>query len=338
MDWEAYASDRAPEAGRSSDVIVEPLLAPPPGGGTAPRSPFHALVHPVQEGFFWLDAAAFRREGWAPTSFEDHLDDAPLWLKAVDFVVPFVENVRRISSKDRNEFAMAAFGLYLESMIVVGPVIGGVAKVLMRPGLKMTMPRFAELSRVLGRGTLDALNPAAGSVALVRVGVSVVQRTARGNLRFLWSFLDPNRPPARAVGVRWAMREGMAIAKEGSSLASPLYEIKVRTVDGIPGAMVSPPPVASGSRTLHLVDPATLTLYGPALQERLGEGGGAAGMLIKVGGSPRTPHVSPGKALKPIKQGPKASDEDSGDELAPLQPPVVLLPDQGPLGVPAARP
>lgn len=338
VDWEAYASDRAPAPGRSSDVIVEPLLAPPPGGGTAPRSPFHALVHPVQEGFFWLDAAAFRREGWAPTSFEDHLEDAPLWLKTVDFVVPFVENVRRISSKNRNEFAMAAFGLYLEWIIVVGPVIGGVAKVLMRPGLKMTMPRFAELSRVLGRGTLDALNPAAGSVALVRVGVSVVQRTARGNLRFLWSFLDPNRPPARAAGVRWAMREGMAIAKEGSSLASPLYEIKVRTVDGIPGAMVSPPPVASGSRTLHLVDPATLTLYGPALQERLGEGGGAAGMLIKVGGSPRTPHVSPGKALKPIKQGPKASDEDDGDELAPLQPPVVLLPDQGPLGVPAARP
>jgi hypothetical protein len=137
--------------------------------------------------------------------------------------------------------------------------------------------------------------------------------------------------------MRWAMREGMAIAKEGSSLASPLYEIKVRTVDGIPGAMVSPPPIASGSRTLHLVDPATLTLYGPALQERLGEGGNAAGMLIKVGGSPRTPHVSPGKALKPIKQGGKASDEDADDEQGELQPPVVILPDHRALGVPAAH-
>ena len=85
--------------------------------------------------------------------------------------------------------------------------------------------------------------------------------------------------------------------------------------------------MASGSRTLHLVDPATLTLYGPQLQERLGEGGGAAGMLIKVGGGPRTPHVSPGKALKPIKQGPKASDEEAEDGQPPLQPPVVNLPD-----------
>lgn len=326
VDWEAFASDKAPADGRCSDVIIEPLPMPPPDGDAMLRSPFHALVDPVQRGFFWLDPAAFRREGFAPTGYELHLSDDPLWLKTVDFIVPFVENLRRISSKNRNEFAMAAFGLYLESIIVVGPVVGGMVKVLARPGLKLTMPRFAELSSVLGRGALDALNPAAGSLALLRVGASVVQRTARGNLRFLWSFLDPKQPAARAAGMRWVMREGMALAKEGGSLASPLYEIRIRTVDGIPGAMVSPPPMASGSRTLHLVDPATLTLYGPQLQERLGEGGGAAGMLIKVGGGPRTPHVSPGKALKPIKQGPKASDEEADDGQPPLQPPVVNLP------------
>ena len=87
-----------------------------------------------------------------------------------------------------------------------------------------------------------------------------------------------------------------------------------------------------------LVDPATLSLYGPALQERLGESGGAAGMLIKVGGSPRTPHVSPGKALKPIKQGPKTSDEQPDDDTGRLQPPVLTLPDHRALGVPAAHP
>ena len=332
VDWEAYATDRAPVDGAWSDVIVDPLLArPAAANATTTRSPFHALVEPVQNDFFWLDAAAFRREGWAPTSYEDHLDDAPLWLKAVDFVVPFVENLRRISSKDRNEFAMAAFGLYLEAIIVVGPVVSGMAKVLMRPGLKLTLPRFAELSRVLGRGTVDALNPAAGSLALLRIGAGLVQRTARGNLRFLGAGVDPHRPQARALGARWVMREGMAIAKEGSSLASPLYEIKVRTVDGIPNALVAPPPVAGGSRPLHLVDPATLTLYGPALQERLGESGGAAGMLIKVGGNPRTPHVSPGKALKPIKQGPKTSEEQPEDGQSPLQPARVNLPDHAAL-------
>lgn len=329
VDWEAYASDRAPVSGRCSDVIVEPLLARPVDvDANATRSPFHALVEPVRNDFFWLDAAAFRHEGWAPTSYEDHLDDAPLWLKTVDFFVPFVENLRGISSKNRNKFAMAAFGLYLEAIIVVGPVVGGMAKVLMRPGLKLSLPRFAELSRVVGRGTLDALNPAAGSLALLRIGSGIVQRTARGNLRFLWAMVDPQRPHARAVGVRWAMREGMAIAKEDGSLASPLHEIKIRTVDDIPDVLVAPAPAAGDGRTLHLVDPATLTLHGPALQERLGEGGsGAAGMLMKVGGSPRTPHVSPGKALKPIKQGPKASEEQLDDGQSPLQPPVVVLPD-----------
>ncbi|MFL9583411.1 hypothetical protein [Stenotrophomonas sp. AB1(2024)] len=327
VDWEAYASDRALLDGSSSDVIVEPLLARPvDANDTAAHSPFHALVEPVRNDFFWLDAAAFRREGWAPTSYEEHLDDAPLWLKTVYFIVPFVENLRGLS-KNRNEFAMAAFGLYLEAIIVVGPVIGGMAKVLMRPGLKMTLPRFTELSRVLGRGTLDALNPAAGSLAVLRIGSGIVQRTARGNLRFLWAVVDPQRPDTRVMGVRWAMREGMAVAKVGSSLASPLHEIKVRTVDDIPHVLVSPPPGAGDGRTLHLVDPATLTLHGPALQERLGEGGGAAGMLIKVGGNPRTPHVSPGKALKPIKQGPKASEEQPDDDQPPLQPPVVVLPD-----------
>jgi hypothetical protein len=339
VDWDAYASDKAPAAGRLSNVIVEPLLVPPRTGDrdNVTRSPFHALIEPVQYGFFWLDRESFEGEGMALTGYEIYLGGAPFWLSAVDFIVPFVENLRRISSKNRNEFAMAAFGLYLEAIIVVGPVASGMVKVLARPGMKLTVPRLAELSKVLGRGTVDALNPAAGSVALLRVGVSVVQRTARGRLRFLWKVMGRQPPPARALGMRWAMREGMAIAKEGSSLASPLYEIKVRTVDGIPGAMVSPPPIASGSRTLHLVDPATLTLYGPALQERLGEGGNAAGMLIKVGGSPRTPHVSPGKALKPIKQGGKASDEDADDEQGELQPPVVILPDHRALGVPAAH-
>ncbi|MGY8562284.1 hypothetical protein L0938_02525 [Paracidovorax citrulli] len=340
VDWEAYATDKAPAEGRSSEVIVERLLTPPHAqrDNSTLASPFDALVEPIQHGFFWLDADSFRREGWAPTGYELHLEDAPLWLKTVDFFVPFVENLRRISSRNRNEFAMAAFGLYLEAIIVVGPVVSGVAKVLARPGLKLTLPRFAELSRVLGHGTLDALNPAAGSLSLLRVGVSVAQRTARGNLRFLWSVMSRQASPAQPPVMRWAMREGMAIAKEGGSLASPLYEIKVRTVDGIPGAMVAPPPVASGSRTLHLVDPATLSLYGPALQERLGESGGAAGMLIKVGGSPRTPHVSPGKALKPIKQGPKASDEEPDEDTGLLQPPVLTLPDHRALGVPAAHP
>lgn len=340
VDWEAYATDKAPVAGRCSDVIVERLLAPQRAhhDNDTLRSPFHALIDPIQHGFFWLDADSFRREGWAPTGYELHLEDAPLWLKTVDFFVPFVENLRRISSRNRNEFAMAAFGLYLETIIVVGPVVSGVAKVLARPGLKLTLPRFAELSRVLGHGTLDALNPAAGSLSLLRVGVSVAQRTARGNLRFLWSVLGRQTSSAHPTGMRWAMREGMAIAKEGGSLVSPLYEIKVRTVDGIPGAMVAPPPVASGSRTLHLVDPATLSLYGPALQERLGESGGAAGMLIKVGGSPRTPHVSPGKALKPIKQGPKASDEQPEEDTGLLEPPVLTLPDHRALGIPAAHP
>ncbi|WP_315385463.1 hypothetical protein [uncultured Stenotrophomonas sp.] len=341
VDWLAFSSDKAPADGMQSAVIVEPLLAPPRADDhdNATRSPFHALVDPIQSDFFWLDRENFHREGMALTGYEQYLAGAPLWLSAVDFIVPFVENLRRITSKDRNEFSMAAFGLYLEAIIVVGPVVSGMAKVLARPGLKLTVPRFTELSKVLGRGTVDALNPAAGSVALLRVGVSVVQRTARGRLRFLWTFMGRQPPPARTVGLRWAMREGMAIAKEGGSLASPLYEIKVRTVNGIPGAMVSPPPLASASssRTLHLVDPATLTLYGPALQEPLVEGGNAAGMLIKVGGSPRTPHVSPGKALKPIKQGGKTSDEEGGDEPGALQPPVVVLPDHRALGVPATH-
>lgn len=339
VDWDAFSSDKAPTAGKLSNVIVEPLLVPTRTGDhdNATRSPFHALVDPVQREFFWLEQESFHREGFAITGYEAHMQDAPLWLRAADFIVPFMENLRRMSSKNRNEVAFAVFGFYLEAVIVFGPVLGSVAKALARPGAKLTSARLAELSKIVGRGTVDALNPAAGSVALMGLGVSVVQRVARGRLRFLWKLMGRQPPPARALGMRWAMREGMAIAKEGSSLASPLYEIKVRTVDGIPGALVAPPPLAGSSRTLHLVDPATLTLYGPALQERLGEGGNAAGMLIKVGGSPRTPHVSPGKALKPIKQGGKASDEEGDAEQGELQPPVVVLPDHRALGIPAAH-
>jgi hypothetical protein len=328
VDWDAYRSDKPPAEGTWSDVIVEPLPAAEPvsGEGIGARSPFYALVEPIQQELFWLDPAAFRHEGWAPTRFEEHLEEKPLWLKAVDFFVPFVENLRSLSSKNRNEFALAAFGLYLESIIVVGPVIGGVVKVLARPGLAMTMPRFRDLSRVVARGTADAFNPAAGSLALVRLGVHVVQRTARGDLRFLWPLMDPVPPAARGIGMRWAMREGMAIAKDGGTLASSLYATRIRTVEGIPNVLVAPLPGSSSGRSLHLIDPATLSLYGPPLEERLGGGGGAAGALFKAGSSARPPHVSPGKALKPIKQGPKASEEDSDPGQAAPQRPALVRP------------
>ncbi|MGH8036154.1 MAG: hypothetical protein ACREPD_00285 [Stenotrophomonas sp.] len=325
VDWNAYASDQAPVEGISSLVIVERLPVPPAAPGERMRSPFHALVGPVQRGFFWLDAAAFRREGWAPTSYETYLEDKPLWLKTVDFLVPFVENLRSLSSKNRNEFGMAAFGLYLESIIVVGPIIGGVVKVLARPGLRMTMPRAAELSRVLARGAVDAVNPAAGSLTLLRLGVCVVQRGARGNLRFLWPITGPDPTTASAIGVRWVMREGMAIAKKGHTLASSLYDVRLRTVDGIPNTLVAPLPGGDESRALHLIDPATLSLYGAPLEERIGSSGGAAGMLFKAGSNVRAPHVSPGKAVKPIKQGPKASEEEDDDAHIPLQPPDLSL-------------
>ncbi|WP_421567901.1 hypothetical protein [Stenotrophomonas sp. PD6] len=327
VDWNAYVSDQAPAEGISSLVIVERLPAPPTptDDGTRVRSPFHALVEPVQREFFWLDAAAFRREGWAPTSYESYLEEKPLWLKTVDFIVPFVENLRSLSSKNRNEFGMAAFGLYLESIIVVGPIIGGVVKVLARPGLRMTMPRAAELSRVLARGTVDAINPAAGSLTLLRLGVCVVQRGARGNLRFLWPITGPDPTTASAIGARWVMREGMAIAKKGHTLASSLYDVRLRTVDGIPNTLVAPLPGGDDSRALHLIDPATLSLYGAPLEERIGSSGGAAGMLFKAGSNVRAPHVSPGKAVKPIKQGPKASEEDADDAHIPLQPPDLSL-------------
>ncbi|MBT2767926.1 hypothetical protein J7J08_09770 [Stenotrophomonas sp. ISL-67] len=337
VDLDAYVSDKMPQEGRSSDVIVEPLRVLPPANGndTFAPSPFHALVDPVQRGFFWLDAATFHREGWAQTSFEERRDGPPLWLEVVDFFVPFVENLRRISSKNRNEFAMAAFGLYLETIIVVGPVIGGVVKVLARPGLKLTMPRVAELTRVIGRGAIDALNPAAGSLALLRMGVTVVQRTASGNLRFLWALLGRSR---RANGLRWLMREGMAAAEESSGLSSPIQDITLRTVDGIPNVLVARPASGDRRRTLSLFDPATLSAYGPPLQERIGDGSGAAGMLLKVGGAPRAPHVSPGKALKPIKQGPKGSEEQPDDTRSPLQPPSLTLPDHHDSIYPDLRP
>jgi hypothetical protein len=318
VDWDAYAADKAPADGASSTVIVERLPPPPAAHGedAFPRSPFHTLVDPVHRGFFWLDPAAFRREGWAPTSYENYLDEKPLWLKTVDFIVPFVENLRALSSKNRNEFGMAAFGLYLESIIVLGPIIGGVVKVLARPGLRMTMPRAAELSRVLARGAVDAINPAAGSLTLLRLGVCVVQRGARGNLRFLWPVMGADPSSASAIGARWVMQEGMAIAKKGQTLASSLYDVRLRTVDGIPNTLVAPLP--GSDAPLHLIDPATLSLYGAPLEERIGSGGGAAGMLFKAGSNVRPPHVSPARAVKPIKQGPKASEEDADDAHIPL--------------------
>jgi hypothetical protein len=133
------------------------------------------------------------------------------------------------------------------------------------------------------------------------------------------------------------MREGMAIAKKGHTLASSLYDVRLRTVDGIPNTLVAPLPGRDESRALHLIDPATLSLYGAPLEERIGSSGGAAGMLFKAGSNVRAPHVSPGKAVKPIKQGPKASEEDTDDAHIPLQPPDLSLATREGRTPPAAR-
>jgi hypothetical protein len=320
VDWEAYASFRVPEPGRRSRVIVEPLRSNATAQPDDPhlrRSPFHALVAPLQRDFFWLDPVVFHFEASGASSFETQLKAPPLWLKAVETFVPFVENLRRISSSDRNEFAMAAFGLQLEIFLVAGPLAGSVIKVLARPGVKMTLPRFAELAKVLGHGVLDALNPLAGGLAVARLGVGVVLRGVRGDLRFVWSWL--RRPHLRGGGWRWAMREGMAVLNEGAATASASLQVSVRTVQGVGDVLVVAAPSGNGPRVLHLLDPAAMVPYGPALQPRL-DASEAAGVLFKVGEGLRPPKPSPGKVLKPIKQGTRTSQEDSGErgETPPL--------------------
>ena len=277
LDWQAYASYQPPVPGRTSTVIVErlPVQSDIAAGDAITRSPFHALVAPLQRDFFWLDRFAFLHEARAPTSFEAHLKSPPLWLQAVEFVVPFVANLRKITSADRDEFALAAFGLYLEGVLITWPISGSVFKVLARPGARLTLPRVNELAAVVGKGMLDALNPAAGVIAATRLGVSVVQHGVGGGVRFIWSRL------------------------QGS-------------------------PLRAAQRGLHLFDPATLTPYGPVLRQG-SDSGSAAGVLFKVGEGLRV-KPSVGKALKPIKQGSKASQEDSGEALGIPSPPRLEMP------------
>lgn len=325
VDWQAYASYQVPVSGRQSVVIVERLLsnasaATLPSG--ALRSPFHALVAPLQADFFWLDAVAFHYEASAPTTFEAQLKDAPLWLKAVEFVIPFVSNLRRMSSADRDEFALAAFGLYLEGVLIAWPLSSSVFKVLARPGPRMTRPRFQELAGALGRGTLDAFNPLAGAVTVVRLGVGVVQHGLGGGLQFVWSRLQ--RPRLYPGRWNWVMRSGMAVLRGGPMPDIQPLRLSLRTVHDFSDVLVVAQPGAPSQRTFHLLDPATLTPYGPALRPHL-ESSNAAGVLFKVGEGLRV-KPSAGKALKPMKQGSKASQETSGETLGIPLPPTLDLP------------
>ncbi len=310
LDWDAFANHRVPVPGRHSKVIIERLSSNVSQAGIATdpeRSPFHALVAPVQQDFFWLDPVAFLHEGRGPSSFEAHLRAPPLWLRTVDFIFPFVENLRRLGSTDRNELAMAIFGLYLEGVLTLGPVAGGVAKVVMRPGMK-AMPRFVALSNVLGRNALDALNPLAGTLAVARMGIGAAQRGIQGGLRFAWE--RARHGSLQGTEWHWVMRDGMAVLQDG---AAPM-QASVRTVQGVHDVLVASHVVRDGAAAVHLFDPATLTPYGPLLQERL-DSGAAAGVLFKVGEGLRPPRPSPKKVLKPIKQGTKASQEESGERL-----------------------
>lgn len=321
LDWNAYASYQMPVPGQRSKVIVELLSynrsAPPEPG--LPRSPFHALVAPLQQEFFWLDLDALRHELRAVTSFEAHAAGPPLWRKAVDFIVPFVENLRRVASKDRDEFVMAAFGLYLEGILIFVPMVGSVAKVLARPGVRLTLPRIAELAKVVGHGALDALNPLAGSLSVARLGVSVVQRGAQGDLRFIWSRI--RRPELGSNGWRWTVREGMAVLLAGTTPQGSPLQFAARSVQDVRDVLVVTDPSLQTLRGYHLLDPATLTPYGPLLQ-RL-DSSNVAGMLLKVGEGLRAPRPPPGKALKPIKQGARTSHEDD-EGPPPVQRPASL--------------
>ena len=312
VDWEAYASYRVPVAGRRSRVIVEPLLSRPPDRTADPaRFPFNALVAPLQQDYFWLDPVALDHELRAVTTFEAQQTATPLWLTAVDFIVPFVENLRRITSTDRNEFAIAAFGLYLEGVLILGPMLNGVVKILIRQGPRLTLPRAGELARTLAHGTLDALNPLAGSLTIARLGVNVISRGISGDLHFSWSRLG--HPPLRSTGWRWAMREGMAVLKEGEPPHGGPLQFDVRTVDNVRNVLVAAHPSQASLHGYHLLDPATLTRYGPLLQPGM-DSSNAAGMLMKVGEGIRGSRSSAGKMFKPMKQGTRTSQEDPHEQ------------------------
>ncbi len=320
VDWEAYAQYQSPVPGRNASVIVEPLVsnassvAAPPG---TQRWPFHALVAPVQEDFFWLDPVAFLHEARSPTSFEAHLKDEPLWLKTVEFIVPFVANLRRIGSTDRDEFALAAFGLYLEGVLVGWPLASGVSRVLARPGAMLSRARIGDLAGTLGSTVLGTLNPLAGTISVTRLGVGIVQQGLGGGVQFMWSWL--NRPRLYPGRCSWTLRAGMAVLR-GTPLpeGSPLT-LSLRTVHDVEHVLVVGGSANAAQRTPHLFDPATRMPYGPVLRAHP-ESSGAAGVLFKVGEGLRFKPSAGKGVLKPIKHGSRASQEDSDEVKQPGKP------------------
>lgn len=315
VDWRAYVSDVPPRAGQVSSVIVERLVSYTPSD--APHtSPFHWLISPITRDFFWLDSVAFYAESLGPNGIEEERRD-PLWRKAVDLVVPFAENLRRIQTKDRHEFAVAAFGLYLETILIVGPIASGLARAIFRPAAAATLPRFSAISRVLFTGTVDALNPAAGTWALLRVGKDVVSRGTNSAVRFTWSLLDGSTSAARALTFGWTMREGMAVLDAGRTVPLPFADMGTRIVNGVDNIMVIGTATAEGS-TLNLLDPATHLPYGPALRERANSAGlGAVSMLVKAGGAVNPPRAPSGKILKPVKTGVRTGGDGEEESGAP---------------------
>ncbi|WP_282296585.1 hypothetical protein [Stenotrophomonas sp. PS02289] len=307
VDWRAYVSDVPPREGQVSPVIVERLVSYTPSD--APRtSPFHWLISPVTRDFFWLDKETFYVESLGPNGIEEERRD-PLWRKAVDLVVPFVENLRKIQTKDRHEFAVAAFGLYLETILIVGPIASGLVRAIFRPAAAATLPRFSAISRVLVTGTLDALNPTAGTWALLRVGKDVVSRGTDRGVRFTWSLLDRSTSAARAITFGWTMREGMAVLDAGRTLPLALADTRTRVVNGVSNIMVIGTSTAEGS-TLNLLDPATHLPYGPTLRERASSaGGGAVSMLVKAGGAVNPPRAPSGRLLQPVRTGMRTGGE-----------------------------
>lgn len=307
VDWSAYLTGCKPDDNKVSSVIVERLSSGTSLSSGASRSPFHAVTGPLVENFFWLDESIFRLLSRAETSLERRYNNDYV-RQFTDFFVPFKENVRNLHSEQREEFTMAAFGVFLESILLGAPFAGKLFSIISRTGARMTHAQLGAVLKFSVKSTVEAFNPLSGSLALLRTGKDIL---LLGGVKFYQYCERYFGKIGSLVHSEWTIQQGMAILNKSQALPSSLGHVERCKVDGVHDVIASQLPGGD----IHLIDPVSALPYGPRLvAEGLFEaGGGVTNVAIRAGSELKL--SSRGGALRGGKQVAKGKDDE--DERFP---------------------
>ncbi|MGZ9737570.1 deaminase domain-containing protein [Pseudomonas sp. GNP012] len=186
FDRDAHTSGTPPRAGTTCRAILDPLGNALPPTPTPPAhhdySPNFTLTSPrtqqiasfIATQLFFLDEQELRREARGTTQYERDLDEKH-WINNLKGFVPFWGSLEDLQSDQFGDRVLGVIGLALDIVSFVMPLgkfAAGSIRLAARAGrmgIRATLPRMADLSRILVTSSLKNLNPLDGASDLLRL-------------------------------------------------------------------------------------------------------------------------------------------------------------------------